>query len=113
VSNDYLDLNYSIGIYIRICNHGAYLAKCYFESQPFSNTFANLRYDTGLFPVLQCSKFNIPFDAVWNRLECKALVFIAVYKTIFIKEFDFELLNTCYTLGGNILNPTWSKTICY
>jgi hypothetical protein len=112
MSNDCLDLNYSTSIYIRVCNHGAYLAKCYLESQAFGDTFASLRYDTGLFPVLQCSKFHVPFDAVWNRVECKALVFIGIYKTIFIQEFDYELLNSCFTIRGNILNPTWTPSNC-
>jgi hypothetical protein len=112
MSTDCLDLNYTTSIYVRICNHGAYLAKCYLESQLFGDTFASLRYDTGLFPVLQCSKFTVPFDAVLNRLECKALVFFGIYKTIFIEEFHYELLNSCYTLGGNILNPTWTQIHC-
>ena len=108
MSNDCLDLNYTTSIYVRICNRGAYLTRCYLESQPFSDTFTSLRYDTGLFPVVQCSKFTVPFDAVLNRLECKALVFFGVYKTIFTKEFHNELFNSCYKLGGNILNPTWT-----
>jgi hypothetical protein len=74
--------------------------------------FQTLKYDTGLFPIFQCSRFDIPFDAVWNRLECNALVFIAIYKTIFTQEFSSELLNSCYTITGNILNPTWSQTRC-
>jgi hypothetical protein len=70
------------------------------------------KYDTGLFPILQCSTIDLPFDAVWNRVECKALIFIAVYKTIFAEEFPSGLLNSCYIITGSILNPTWSQTQC-
>lgn len=99
-------------MYIRVCNHGAYLANCYFESRSFTYAFQPFKYETDLFPVLQCSRIEIPYDSIWNRLECKALVFIAIYKTIFIEEYPTELLNTCYVLKGSILNPTWSQIRC-
>jgi len=57
-------------------------------------------------------RIDIPLDADWNRLECKALVFIAIYKTIFIEEYSSLLLNTCYTIRGSTLNPSWSRTRC-
>jgi len=101
-----------MGVYIRICNHGGYLAKCYLESQASSYGFQIYKFDTGLFPILQCSKLYIPFDADWSRVECKSLAFIAVYKTIFTQEFSSELLNACYVISGTTLNPSWSQTHC-
>ncbi|CAF1217378.1 unnamed protein product [Adineta steineri] len=106
------NVDLSISNYIRICNHGVYLAKCYFESQRFTYELQIQRYDTGLFPILQCSKLEIPFDAIWYQVECKALAFIAVYKRIFIEEYSSGVLNTCYTISGTILDPTWSQTRC-
>jgi hypothetical protein len=108
----FLDITLSISTYIRICNHGFYLAKCYLELQSFSSGLEIRRYDTGLFPIADCPRFNIPVDVIWNRLECKALTFIATYSTIFTKDFSSELLNLCYTISGSILNPSWSKTKC-
>jgi hypothetical protein len=55
---------------------------------------------------------DIPFDASWTRLECKALTFIAIYSTIFTQEFTSELLNTCYVITGTTLNPSWSQIQC-
>ena len=97
---------------IRICNKGAYLAKCYLESRSLSFGLQIRRYDTGLFPVAQCSTLNIPIDAIWNRLECKALAFIAVYKSIFVQEFASAAFDYCYKITGTTLNPKWSQTHC-
>ncbi|CAF0777059.1 unnamed protein product [Rotaria sordida] len=106
------NINFSIGSYIRICNQSIYLAKCYLESQSYTYGLQNYKYDTELFPIYQCSKLDIPFDAVWNYLECKALTFIAIYSTIFTQEFSSTIFNTCYTITGTILNPTWSEIRC-
>ncbi|CAF2735980.1 unnamed protein product [Rotaria sp. Silwood2] len=108
----YLDINFSFGAYVRICNQGVYLAKCYLESQSFTYEIQIHKYDTGLFPIFQCSRLDIPFDAVWTYLECKALTFIAIYSTIFTQEFSSIVVNSCYTIKGTILNPTWSETRC-
>ncbi|CAF1549225.1 unnamed protein product [Adineta ricciae] len=72
---------------IRVCNDGAYIAKCYLESRSLNFGFRVRRQDTGLFPVAQCATMNVPVEAFWNRLECKELVFIAIYKSIFVQEF--------------------------
>jgi hypothetical protein len=98
---------------IRICNDGAYLAKCYLESRSLSFGFQIRYYDTGLFPVAQCRSLNIPVDAVWNRLECKSLAFIAIYKSIFVQNFASAMYNYCYRLTGTTLIPRWSQTDCY
>ena len=55
---------------------------------------------------------DIPFDAVWNRLECKELAFIAVYKSIFVQEFASAMYNYCYEITGTTLAPRWSQTQC-
>ncbi|CAF0998626.1 unnamed protein product [Rotaria sp. Silwood1] len=107
-----INISFSIGTYIRICNQGVYLAKCYLESRSFTYGFQIQKYDTGLFPIFQCSRLDIPFDAVWTYLECKALTFIAIYSTIFTQEFSSIVLNSCYIIKGTILNPTWSETRC-
>ncbi|CAF0837424.1 unnamed protein product [Adineta ricciae] len=67
---------------IRVCNDGAYIAKCYLESRSLNFGFRVRRQDTGLFPVAQCATMNVPVEAFWNRLECKELVFIAIYKKL-------------------------------
>ncbi|CAF0742963.1 unnamed protein product [Adineta steineri] len=97
---------------IRICNSGVYLAKCYLESRSLSYGLQVRRYDTGLFPIAQCRTMEIPMDAVWNRLECKDLAFIAVYKSIFVQEFASAMYNYCYKLTGTTLIPHWSQTQC-
>ncbi|CAF1311886.1 unnamed protein product [Rotaria sordida] len=97
---------------IRVCNNGAYLAKCYLESRPPNYWFRVRHYETGLFPVAQCSTIDIPMNAVRNRLECKALAFIAVYKSIFVQEFASAMFNYCYEITGTTLNPKWSQTQC-
>ncbi len=98
---------------IRICNDGAYLAKCYLESRSLSFGFRIRHYDTGLFPVAQCRNLEIPVDAVWNRLECKSLAFIAIYKSIFVQYFASSMYTYCYQLTGTTLIPRWSQTDCY
>ncbi|CAF3417198.1 unnamed protein product [Rotaria sp. Silwood2] len=98
--------------FIRVCNNGAYLAKCYLESRAPYYGFQIRRDDTGLFPVAQCSTMNVPPAAVWNRLECKTLAFIAVYKSIFKQEFASAMFNYCYKITGTTLNPKWSQTQC-
>lgn len=96
----------------RICNDGAYLAKCYLESRSMSYGFRIRYYDTGLFPVGQCRSLDIPVDAFWNRLECKSLAFIAVYKQIFVQEFASAMYDYCYRTTGTTLIPRWSQTQC-
>ena len=97
---------------IQVCNKGAYLANCYLESRPFSYGFQIRRFETGLFPVGQCASLSVPADAVWNRLECKTLAFIAVYKSIFVQEFASAMYNYCYKITGTTLSPQWSQTQC-
>lgn len=101
-----------IGEAIQVCNKGAYLANCYLESRPFSNGFQIQRTETGLFPVGQCASLSVPVDAVRNRLECKSLAFIAVYKSIFVQEFASAMFNYCYKITGTTLNPQWAQTQC-
>ncbi|CAF1330334.1 unnamed protein product [Rotaria sp. Silwood1] len=103
---------FPIDAYIRVCNNGAYLAKCYLESRSPNYGFHIRRSDTGLFPVAQCSTMDTPMNAVWNRLECKALAFIAVYKSIFTQNFASAMFNYCYKITGTTLNPKWSQTQC-
>jgi hypothetical protein len=55
---------------------------------------------------------DVPIDSVWNRLECKTLAFIAVYKTIFVQEFASSMYNYCYKITGTTLMPYWSQTDC-
>ncbi len=107
-----LDIIFSIDASVRICNDGAYLAKCYLESRSLSYGFQIRRYDTGLFPVAQCRSLDVPIDAVWNRLECKTLAFIAIYKSIFVQEFASSMYNYCYQITGTTLAPHWSQTDC-
>ena len=95
-----------------MCNHGGYLAKCYLESRSVSSGYRIRRIDTGLFPVAQCSSLSVPIDATYNRLECKTLAFIAVYKSIFVQEFASAMYNYCYKITGTTLNPFWSQTQC-
>ncbi|CAF0763790.1 unnamed protein product [Adineta ricciae] len=106
------NLSLSIGPYVRICNHGVFLAKCYLEMQTLTYGLSIRRSDTGLFPVVQCATLDMPYDVVWSQMECKALTFIATYRSIFITEIPSGLLNTCFTLTGTILNPSWSQTRC-
>ncbi len=97
---------------IRVCNDGAFIAKCWLESRSLSFGF-RIRYDdTGLFPVAQCRTMDIPVDAVWNRLECKELAFIAVYKSVFVQYFASPMYNYCYRITGTTLIPRWSQTDC-
>lgn len=110
--NSNLDVEFSMCIYVRICNQGFYLAKCYFESRTLIYGIQVIKYDTGLFPIFQCTRIDIPLESAWNYLECRALTFIATYQTIFTQEFTSELLNTCYETQGTIFNPTWSHTKC-
>lgn len=97
---------------IRVCNSGGYLAKCYLESRSPSYGFRIRRIDTGLFPVAQCETMDVPIDAVWNRLECKSLAFIAVYKSIFVQDFATSMFSFCFKLTGTTLNPHWAQTQC-
>ena len=97
---------------VQICNRGAYLANCYLESRPFSNGFQIRRTETGLFPVAQCQSLSVPVDAVWNRLECKSLAFIAVYKSIFVQNFASAMFDYCYQITGTTLNPQWAQAQC-
>jgi len=108
-----LDIFVSINASIRICNDGVYLAKCYLESRSLSFGYQIRHYDTGLFPIAQCRSLDIPIDAVWNRLECKSLAFIAIYKSIFTQYFASSMYNYCYRLTGTTLFPRWSQTDCY
>jgi len=55
---------------------------------------------------------NVPIDAVWNRLECKSLAFIAVYKRIFVQNFATAMYDFCYKITGTTLIPRWSQTQC-
>ncbi len=107
-----LDIVLQTDAYIRICNSGAYLAKCYLQSRTLSYGFRTRHHDTGLFPVAQCATLDIPVDAFANRLECKTLAFIAIYKTIFVQEFASAMYNYCYKITGTTLNPHWSQTEC-
>ncbi|UJR26543.1 hypothetical protein I4U23_007866 [Adineta vaga] len=108
----FINITISIGGYVRICNRGGFLAKCYLEAQTFSYGLQIHRSDTGLFPVVQCSTLNIPYDIIWSQLECKALTFIATYRSIFIVEVPNGLLNSCYSITGTILDPSWSEIRC-
>jgi hypothetical protein len=107
------DILISIDASVRICNDGVYLAKCYLESRSFSLIGYRLRRDdTGLFPIAQCRSLDIPVDAYYNRLECKSLAFIAIYKSIFVQEFASAMYEYCYQLTGTTLIPRWSQTDC-
>lgn len=55
---------------------------------------------------------EIPIDAFWNRLECKTLAFIAIYKSIFVQDFGSSMYNYCYKITGTTLIPRWSQTDC-
>ncbi|CAF2129310.1 unnamed protein product [Rotaria magnacalcarata] len=98
--------------FIRVCNKGGYLAKCYLQSRAADSARRNHHDDTGLFPVAQCRTMEIPVIAVLNRFECKSLAFIAVYKSIFVQEFASSIFNYCYEITGTALNPKWSQTRC-
>jgi len=107
------DILISIDATVRICNDGVYLAKCYLESRSFSLIGYRLRRDdTGLFPIAQCRTLDIPVDAYYNRLECKSLAFIAIYKSIFVQEFASAMYEYCYQLTGTTLITRWSQTDC-
>jgi hypothetical protein len=97
---------------IRICNDGAFIAKCWLESRSLSFGYRIRYQDTGLFPVAQCRSMEIPIDAFWNRLECKELAFIAVYKSVFVQYFGSSMYNYCYQITGTTLIPRWSQTDC-
>lgn len=107
-----LDLLCQLDASVRICNQGGYLAKCYLQSQSMTYGRQMRRTDTGLFAVGQCETLDVPINAIRNRLECKALAFIAVYKSIFSQEFASPTYEYCYKITGTTLSPAWSQTRC-
>jgi len=94
---------------VRLCNRGAYLAKCGLQSRTGSGQSRS--YETGNFPVGQCSTLELPREAVWGRVWCDNFVFIGVTKNVFAQEFDTPTVR-CYDIGGTTFHPSWSQTGC-
>ncbi|CAF1218922.1 unnamed protein product [Adineta ricciae] len=92
---------------VRICNRGAYVAKCGLETRASDGRTRN--YETGKFPVGQCSTLELPYESVWGRAWCDNYVFIAVTKNVFREEFDAPATR-CYDIGGTTFHPSVSRT---
>lgn len=94
---------------VRICNRGAYVARCYLEFR--TNDGRTQVYETGKFPVGQCPTLELPFTSVWGRVWCDEYAFIAVTKRVFEQSFNTPATR-CYDMTGTTLHPGWSGTGC-
>ncbi|CAF2524067.1 unnamed protein product [Rotaria sp. Silwood2] len=94
---------------VRICNQGAYVAKCGLNSRTADGRTRS--YETGKFLAGQCSTLELPFEAIWGEVWCDNYVFIAATKRIFREEFNAPSVR-CYQITGTTIHPGMSGPHC-
>ncbi|CAF1146325.1 unnamed protein product [Rotaria sordida] len=87
---------------VRICNRGAYVAKCGLNSRTADGRTRS--YDTGKFLVGQCFSLELPYEAVWGQVWCDNYVFIGITKRIFQEDFNAPSVR-CYDITGTTFHP--------
>ncbi|CAF1041467.1 unnamed protein product [Adineta steineri] len=92
---------------VQVCNRGAYVAKCGLNTRTADGRTRS--YETGKFPVAQCSTLELPFEAVSGHIWCDNYVFIGVTKRVFQEDFDTPSVR-CYDIGGTTFHPSMSRT---
>ncbi|CAF3502085.1 unnamed protein product [Rotaria sp. Silwood1] len=94
---------------VRICNQGAYVAKCGLNSRTADGRTRS--YETGNFLAGQCSLLELPYEAVWGHVWCDNYVFIAITKRIFQEDFHAPSVR-CYQITGTTFHPGMNGPHC-